>query len=280
MIRRAACVALALALFSACEPATEEGPDGGEAARIVTLAPHLAELVYAVGAGEKLVGVSAWSDFPPAVRALPVVGDAFAVDQERLAALRPDLVLAWESGTPQDTIDGLRARGFRVETIRSASLADIEDSLRTVAALAGRRGRGEALAGDFRRRLDNIAAGRSDGGIRFFLQISERPLYTVGAGHYISELLSLCGGRNVFADLPVLSASVDVEAVVARDPEVLVTLGDVETLAHWSRWDGMAAVRNGALLALPPEAAGRPSNRVLLAADVACDYLDGLRGRR
>jgi hypothetical protein len=129
--RARALVCLCAFLCACSEPASDTGQDGSSA-RIVTLAPNLAELVFAVGAGDQLVGVSAWSDYPRAVLELPEVGDAFVVDQEQLAFLNPDLLLVWESGTPLHTVEELRKRGYRVESVRTRGLDDVAAALRRV----------------------------------------------------------------------------------------------------------------------------------------------------
>jgi iron complex transport system substrate-binding protein len=274
--------ALALVVaVSACQPAPPEGTrEATPGPRVVTLAPHLAELVFAVGAGERLVGVSAYTDYPAETASLPVIGDAFAVDQERMAALAPEIVLAWASGTPARTIDGLRANGFRVEIVTTRGLDDIESALRQVGRLVDGADATSA-ADDFRTALSQLREAYADRArVSFFFQISERPLYTVNGDHYISELLGLCGGNNVFADLDALAPSVDVEAVVARDPDVLATSGDVSSLAVWDRFPGMRAVANDARIALPADETGRPGPRVIAAARAACEALDAILERQ
>jgi len=274
-------VALLALLLIACEPASEErSPTPESAPRVVTLAPHLAELVFAVGAGDRLVGVSAYTDYPEAAAALPVVGDAFGIDQERLAALSPDVILAWDSGTPTATVDSLRAQGHRVEVISTRGLDDIESALRAIGRLVA-GSESDRIADDYRATLDEFRKTYADRSrMSVFYQVSERPLYTVNGEHYISELLGICGGDNVFADLRVLAPSVDVEAVVARDPAVLVTSGNVSRLSAWDRFDDMQAVVNDARVALPSDEAGRPGPRVTVALRAACDALDDIRSRR
>ena len=201
--------------------------DRASHSRIVTLAPNLAELVFAAGAGEYLVGVSAYSNYPPETAGLPVVGDAFTIDQEVLALLKPDLLLAWQSGTPAHVVDELRRAGYIVETVRTQNLDDISAALRQIGELTGQRYYAAGAADEFENGLRRLQQryGSSER-IRVFYQVSKRPLYTVSSGHFVSELISLCGGQNVFADLEELAPGVDVEAVIDRDPEVM--LADIE----------------------------------------------------
>lgn len=273
--------ALLLLLLPLAVPA-----DGGRAAppgRIVTLAPHLAELVYAAGAGDRLVGVSAYSDHPAEVADLPVVGDAFALDQEQLALLVPDLLLAWQSGTPQHVIDELVARGYRVETVRTRGLEDIASALRRIGALTGERRAAETAAARFEEQLRELRRGWADAApIRVFFQVSARPLYTVNGEHYISEIVAVCGGVNVFAELGALAPAVGEEAVLERDPEVLLAPGvdAAAALGHWSRWSALAANRYGNRYVVPPAAVGRASPRLIDAAASICSRLDEARQRR
>lgn len=271
-------VALALLLVSA-----RGAGDTGEDLRIVTLAPHLAELVYAVGAGDSLVGVSAWTDYPPAAAELPVIGDAFAVDQEQLTLLAPDLLLAWKSGTAASIVDRLAERGFRIETIRTRSLDDVATALEQIGRLTGHEAGGRQAADAFREGLARLQ--QEHGGaapVRVFYQVSNSPLYTVNGSHFISELIRVCGGRNVFADLNDLAPLVDVETVVVRDPEVMLASADSgpDAFDAWQRWPEMAANRFGNHFLLPPGQIGRATPRLLEAGETLCETLHQARANR
>lgn len=251
--------------------------------RIVTLAPNLTELVFAAGAGESLVGVSAYSNYPPEVSELPVVGDAFTIDQERLALLNPDLLLAWESGTPAHIVDELGRAGYTVETVRTQNLGDISAALRQIGALTGQQFYAAGAADEFDnglRRLQEQYASRER--IRVFYQVSKRPLYTVSNSHFVSELISICGGQNVFADLDDLAPGIDVEAVIDRDPEVMLAAEDAGTDAfgEWDRWSNLASNRYGNRFLLPGDEISRPTPRVLIAGAAICNVLQTARKQR
>jgi iron complex transport system substrate-binding protein len=286
-VRRAllAAVCAALPTLLAC---SDSGPGQFPATvasdpRIVTLAPNLAELVFTAGAGDALVGVSAFSNYPPAVEVLPLVGDAFMIDQERLALLRPELLLAWESGTPAHVVDELRQAGYEVEVIRTRSLGDISAALLRIGELAGTVQHAREVAADFAASLQELG-DRNDAAepIRVFYQVSDRPLYTVGREHYVSELIELCGGRNVFADVGELAPAIDVEAVVDRDPEVMLASDDAgeDAFGEWDRWPSIAANRYGNRFLLPADELSRPTTRVLVAGEAVCDALRSARTRR
>ena len=199
--------AIALIGLSACSPATppaEASPSNYS--RIVTLAPNLTELVFWAGAGELLIGVSAYSDYPPEALELPVVGDAFMIDHERLAVLEPDLLLVWKDGTPAHVVDELRGMGYEVEVVRTNSLADVSTALVRIGELTGRSEPAELVASSFEDRMQRIRERHRDmPTISVFFQVSARPLYTVSGDHFMSEIIELCGGSNVFADLGELS---------------------------------------------------------------------------
>lgn len=277
-------IATLLTLFACDNPEAQKSPtSAGQSTRIVTLAPSLAELVFAAGAGDALVGVSAYSDYPPAVEALPLVGDAFTIDQERLALLKPDLLLAWESGTPAHVVDELRQAGYQVEVIRTRSLADIAAALVRIGALVGTSHTAREVAADFSAALRELGDANSDAyPIRVFYQVSSRPLYTVGGEHYASELIALCGGRNVFADLDELAPAIDVEAVIDRDPEVILAGDDAggDAFAEWDRWRAIAANRYRNRFLVPGDELGRPTTRVLEAGKAICEALQTARQRR
>lgn len=276
-------------ILAACGPATTpqgavtDPPTSSLPQRIVTLSPHLAELVFAVGAGDQLVGVSAYTSYPPAAAELPVVGDAFNIDQEQLLLLQPDLLLAWGSGTPAHVVDELRSRGFRVTVIETKSLADIAAAVVKVGVLTGHAENAQRVAESFEQGLNRLQENaKSATPVRVFYQVSARPLYTVSDEHYISELIALCGGSNIFADLAELAPTIDVEAVVARDPEVMLasTAAGDDAFADWSRWPGITANRLGNHFRLPADTISRASPRVVGAAESMCDALDKARRNR
>jgi iron complex transport system substrate-binding protein len=271
------------ALLGSCTEQPSASVDDGPAERVVTLAPHLAEIMFAIGAGEQLVGVSAWSDYPPEVLDLPPVGDAFAIDQERLALLQPDLLLVWESGMPAHAVDELRRRGYRVESIRTRSLADIAAAMRRIGDLTGNQTGAERAAQRFIDVFEDLARRyRAADSIDVFFQVSARPLYTVNREHFVSEIIAVCGGRNVFEDVGDFAPSVSVEAVLERDPEMLLAganLGE-DAFADWSRWEELAANRRGNHFLLPDDTIVRPSPRLAQAAASVCAALDEARQRK
>ncbi len=248
--------------------------------RIVSLAPHLTELVYTAGAGEGLVGVVAYSDYPPAARELPLVGDAFRIDLERLATLEPDLVLAWETGNPEEAIAQLKRQGYRVEVLATATLADVAAALEHIGRLAGTTAIARPAARAYLEQLASLQARyRQVGRVDAFYQISERPLYTIGRDHPIDEMISICGGDNIFSDLRQVAPVVSVEDVLLRAPDVILA-GEPPghaLLERWQRWEQLPAVRNGHLYTVDATLVARSSTRILEGLQQVCERLDRAR---
>jgi iron complex transport system substrate-binding protein len=250
--------------------------------RILSLAPHLTEIAYAAGAGAALVGTVEYSDYPEAARALPRVGDGWRVDYERVLALRPDVVLAWTSGTPRATIDRLRAMKLEVVEVATFRLADVPAALRLVGDLAATRPVAEAAAARFEAQVRELrrryAAATA---VRVFVQIDDEPLFTVNGRHVISEVVELCGGSNVFAGLAQVAPQIDVEAVLALDPEVILTTDDTiaDPRAQWLRWPQLAAVRHGTIYGMPADTVARASPRLVEGVRSVCAALDDARLR-
>ncbi len=251
--------------------------------RIISLAPNLTELAYAAGAGGTLVGTVEYSDYPDAARALPRVGDAWRVDPERVLALKPDLVLAWPSGTPVDTITRLESLGLRVVSIPTYRLADVATALRTIGRIAGTSAVAEASATAFDASVRRLRADHAGAPVvSVFIEIDDEPLFTVNGRHVISEIVELCGGRNVFAELPQLAPPVSLEAVLARDPQVILSTDDTiaDPLALWRRWNRISAVRDGTIYSMSSDTLTRATPRLADGAREVCAALDDARAKR
>ena len=284
----AAALLLALGAAHAQEAALRLVDDGGHAValphparRIVALAPHLTELVYAAGAGSQLVAVGRYSDYPPAARSKPVISDAFAVDYEALTRLRPDLILVWGSGTSDRIKNKLRTLGLPVYEVEIRNVAGLADTLRSIGRLAGTEGvaqaRAQALSSDWAA-LKSTYAGRRP--VRVFFQLWDAPLMTLGGQHLISSAISACGGTNVFAELPTLTATVSWEVAVQRDPELVVTAGSGSEPARPGRWSDFAqvsATRHGEFGRVEGDLITRSGPRFIDGARELCMTIDRAR---
>jgi iron complex transport system substrate-binding protein len=252
------------------------------ARRIISLAPSITELLFAVGAGGRLVGTIGASQYPPAARAIPRVGRYDALDLETIVALRPDLVVAWGSGSPRGQVARLAALGIPVYRSESHSLADVAGAMRRLARLAGTEAQARPAIDAYLREYRRLAKEYSGRGpVRVFYQIWNRPLMTVNGRHLISHVIRLCGGRNVFADARGLTPQVGIEAVLARDPQVIVASGiggrRPPWLADWKRWSSLQAVRNGQLYYVPADLINQATPRILQGAQRLCRQLQRAR---
>jgi iron complex transport system substrate-binding protein len=256
------------------------GTAGRKPPRLLSLAPNLTEITYAAGAGGLLVATVEYSDYPEVARSLPRVGDAWRVDLEKVLALRPDIVLAWPTGTPQTVIARLRGLGLRVVEIPTQRLDDVPAALRQVGAMAGTAAVAEAAARRFEAAVEaqrERQSGRTP--VTVFIQIDDEPIYTVNGRHVISEIVELCGGRNVFRDLSQLAPPIDPEAVLAADPQAILSADDTiaDPVAQWKRWPRLRAVHAGAIYSLPSDLVTRASPRLAQGVDVTCAALDRAR---
>ena len=280
-----------LSLVNAAGASVSAVDDGGNevslarpAQRIVSLAPHATEMLFAAGAGAAVVGVVAHSDWPEAARTLPQVGGAASLDLERIAALRPDLVIAWPyTAAPQ--LAALRAQKVAVFVSDPRSIAAIADDIDKLGTLAGTRAAATAFADKLRTRIADLA-GRYRGAarVRVFYQVWNEPLYTIGGRHLISEAIGLCGGENVFASLSIPAPSVTVEAVIAAAPDVIVGGDDQGRrppwLDDWRRWPSIPAVRQGNLYGAAGDLLHRPGPRFVDGVAALCADLDQARRRK
>lgn len=251
------------------------------AQRIVSLAPHLTELVYAAGAGNQLVAVGKYSDFPPEASSKPVISDAFAVNYEELTRLKPDLVLVWGSGTPERIKSKLRTLGMPVYEIEIRSVAGLADTLRSIGRLAGTEGvaqaRAQAVTTDWAT-LKATYAGRKP--VRVFFQLWDAPLMTLSGQHLISSAIAACGGTNVFAELPTLTATVSWEVAVQRDPELVMTAGSPSEPARpgrWARFPQVSATKHGEFGRIEGDLIARSGPRFVEGARELCVDIDRAR---
>jgi iron complex transport system substrate-binding protein len=248
------------------------------ARRIVALAPHIVENVFSAGAGEKLVGAVEYSDHPPIARTLPRVGNFQSWSIESVVALEPDLVLLWGSGNGTDSLPMFRQLGIPVFVSEPRQLSDIASAIRAIGTLAGTQSSSEVEALRIEGAFNALQEeNRRDQPISVFYQIWNDPLQTVNGEHLISQVISLCGGYNVFGDAPSLAPKINIEAVLSRDPDAIVASGmdtaRPEWLDDWRRYTSLKAVATGALFFIPPDYVQRPTARILLGATALCQQL-------
>lgn len=290
---------IAAALLLAALPATatvSAVDDAGQtvalaqpARRVVSLAPHVTEMLFAAGAGDRIVGTVSYSDYPPQARAIARVGDNKALDLERIAALRPDLIVVWRHGNAQKQTDRLRALGIPLFYSEPRSLAAIPDNIERLGTLLGTETTARRAADGFRRQVETLRqtyAARPP--VTVFYQVWQQPLMTLNGQHLVSDMLALCGGRNLFATETPLVPTVSVEAVIAGNPEAMLTAGMGATRSDqplpdfemWRRWQQVTAVARNNLFVIDGDLINRAGPRVVQGAAQICKDLDTARSRR
>ncbi|QRQ88087.1 cobalamin-binding protein [Cupriavidus oxalaticus] len=259
------------------------------ARRVVSLAPHVTEMIFAAGGGDRIVGTVHYSDYPPQARAIPRVGDNKALDLERIAALKPDLIVVWRHGNAQKQTDRLRALGLPLFYSEPRKLASIPENVEKLGTLLGTEATARRAADNFRQQVETLRktyATRPP--VTVFYQVWQQPLMTLNGQHLVSDMLALCGGRNLFGAETPLVPTVSVEAVVAGNPEAMLTAGMGATrsdqplpdYAMWQRWKQITAVARNNLFVIDGDLVNRAGPRVVQGIEQICKDLDVARSRR
>jgi iron complex transport system substrate-binding protein len=286
--------ALALALGLLCPMAagalTVEDDRGvavvldSPAERVVSLAPFITELIFAVGAGDRLVAVSEHSDYPDAALDLPRVGNAINVNLERLLSTRPDLVISWRTGVDPRIVQRLETMAVPVFVLEPRTLEDVPKALRRIGRLLGSSDEAQRKAREFTSGVDGLReqyAGRSR--VTVFYQISLRPLMTLNGRHMVSDILNLCGGSNVFQDFAPIAPTVNREQVLARDPDaILVSATDgqsSDSITYWRRYPAMKAVRLDNVYTVDGNLLNRQTPRLAEGVKKVCAILESVRAK-
>jgi iron complex transport system substrate-binding protein len=284
-------VAAALALGSAtAAPARTVTDDLGRQLevpaaplRIVSLAPGATEMLFAAGAGSQVIATVEYSDEPAAARRVPRIGDAVAIDMERLVLLHPDVVVAWPGGGNAAQRAKIARLAIPVYDQQVGTLSDLAPAVRRLGILAGTPARAALAASAIEARLTALrrSFGSGHGAQRppsVLLQVWNRPIYTVGGRQLMSDALTVCGARNVFADLPEPGPAVDLEAVIARNPDIIIAAGppgeSARWLQDWKRFPMLRAVRSGRLIAFDDQALSRLGPSVIGATEELCRAIE------
>ena len=266
--------------------------------RIISLAPSATEMLFAAGAGNRLIATVDFSDEPAAAKRVPRIGDVTAIDMERLVALHPDLVVAWPGGGSPAQIEKIAQLGIPIYRQQVNRLADLPGSLRRLGALTSDGSTAEraarALSAELARITREYGEGRRAAGVpttgadrtaappTVLLEVWNRPIYTVGGGHLMSDALTVCGVRNVFGDLNELGPVISTEAVIARNPDIIVASAPpgegASWLAEWKRFGSLNAVRAGRLVAFEDQRLNRLGPSAVLATEALCKALAAARG--
>lgn len=253
--------------------------------RIATLSPGATELTYAAGAGDQVVAVVSYSDYPPQAQEVASVGSHTRIDLEALVGLAPDLVIGWVTGNPAEQMETLEALGMPVFYIEPRSIEGVAHTIERLARLAGTEAEGQQAAAQFREGMAALTARYSERDpVPTFYQVWDEPLMSVNNEHLIGQVVELCGGENVFGDQHRLVPRLDDEAVLAANPEAIIAGGMGEEnrdwLTHWEQYPNLAAVTGDNLYFVPPSLIQRPTPRLLEGAQILCEKLEQTRQKR
>ncbi|WP_295757737.1 cobalamin-binding protein [Undibacterium sp.] len=255
------------------------------AKRIISLAPHATELLFEAGAGHLIVGVSDYSDYPEAAKKIAPIGNIFALDLERLIRLKPDLIVVWGTGNAKRIADKLRGLQIPVYESEPHSFETVASSLERLSILTGSGETGMTAAKRFRTRLELLrrtyALKPSDKFLSVFYQVWGKPLMTLNDQHLASSAISLCGGKNIFGQLKELSPTVTIEAVLAADPQVIITTSgeQQDNLSNWLQYNKLSAVSKANLYTIKGDWLNRAGPRVLDGTEELCKSLKAARGK-
>jgi len=252
--------------------------------RVIALSPHITELLYAAGAGDRIVAAVEFSNYPPQAKQLPRVGRYDRFDLERIVALKPDLVIAWQTGNPAAQVQRIRDLGIPVYFNEPRQLADVADTLKKFGRLLGTEATAHQAATSFMKKIAVLQKKYQHAEpVRVFYQVWNQPLYTVNGQHLISHVIKLCGGVNVFDKLSLLAPQVDIEAVIQQQPDVIVIgagPGRENWKQAWQLWPVLNAVKQGQVCTVNADLIVRHTPRILAGAQQVCACLDGWRHRQ
>ena len=261
------------------KPVTLQKP----AQRVIALAPHVTELLFAAGGAEKIVGAVTYSDYPEAAKQVPRVGDNRQVDMERVLAMKPDLLVIWRHGASERQIEQLRQLGIPMFHSEPKKLDQIADNLEKMGKLLGTETAANAAAKELRQKLASLRAQYATRPpVRTFYQVWDKPLYTLNGEHIVSDALKVCGGQNIFADQKVTAPVVSLEAVLEADPEAVFATAekDYGGVNLWRPYKTLKATRQDNLFTIDGNLLNRAGPRMIAGTAVLCEKLEEARKHR
>lgn len=254
--------------------------------RIITVAPHLSEVVEAAGGANRLISVSAYSNFPESVKKLPITSDARSIDLEKMKSLRPDLIIYWRGGTPESQIESIKKTftSIQVVSVEPKKLTDIANDIETIGKLLGTETIAKKNADAFRAQITELKhqyQNKNKRKVKVFYQVWAQPLMTLNQDHLIADIINICGGEQLFAKEKLLVPTVSREAVVKANPEIIFTAVDTQQMkTDWSMWSSipqLAATQRKAFIDIDGDMISRPSTRIMQGAKKICLEIDKIR---
>ncbi|MQR01645.1 cobalamin-binding protein [Glaciimonas soli] len=253
------------------------------AQRVIAMAPHVAELLFAAGGGGHIIGAVSYSDYPAAAKKIPRIGDNRQIDMERVIAMRPDLIVVWRHGGSERQIEMLRKLGIPLFHSEPEKLDNIPDNIQRLGQLLGTENVAQPAAAALRQKLAALRAHYAHKpAVRMFYQIWDKPLYTINGTSIISDAIRLCGGENIFADMKIIAPVVSIESVLLADPEAIFGSNDKDDsgVNLWRQYPTMKAVRNDNLFTLDSDLLSRAGPRMIEGTAALCEKLELARQHR
>jgi iron complex transport system substrate-binding protein len=285
----AALLGAAVAGTAASAPISVRDDDGNvvtlqkPAQRVIAMAPHVTELLFAAGGADKIVGAVTYSDYPEAAKKIPRVGDNRLIDLERVAAMKPDLIVIWMHGGFERQIEGLRKLGIPLFHSEPTRLDGIADNVARLGQLMGTEAIANPAAAEIRTQFNAMASQYANRPpVRLFYQVWDKPLYTLNGKSIVSDAIRLCGGVNIFADLKVTAPVVSVEAVLQENPEAIFGTSekDYGSVDLWKPYANMQAVKNNNLFRLQGDLLNRAGPRMVAGTRSLCEKIEEARQHR
>ena len=255
------------------------------ATRIISLSPHVTELIFAAGAGERLIGTVKYSDYPEAAKAIPRIGDNRQLDIERIIAMKPDLLVVWMHGAYERVLEPLRKSGIPYFFSEPHKLEQIPETLLKLGSLFGTEKQAQMSANAFREQLTQLSTRyQNKSQVRTFYQVWGKPIFTLNDKSIVSDVLRICGGKNIFGHLSAAAPTLSTEAVIQENPELIIT-GDSDNQAgsgveQWKGFSTMLAVKNQNLVAVDGDQLNRAGPRIIDGAKVVCEAMELARNHR
>lgn len=250
--------------------------------RIVSLMPHATELLFEVGAGDHVVGAVQYSDYPEAAKRIPRVGGYSALNIEAIVALKPDLLIAWPEGNRNRELDRLKALGLPILVSDPREFKDIANALFIYGKITDNNEQAAKAIETFNKKLTYLRNTYSEQEkVSVFYQVWNAPLMTQNGNTFISRAIEVCGGINIFSDLPMTNPQVSIESILIQDPQVIVASGmgqaRPEWLDDWRQYKTLQAVEANQLYHIAPELFQRPTVRFLLGTEQLCEAMQKAR---
>ncbi|MBQ4832812.1 cobalamin-binding protein [Pseudoalteromonas sp. MMG010] len=250
--------------------------------RIIALAPHIVENLYAIGAGDLIVGTVDYADYPSEAKLIPRIGGYYGISLEKVLALKPDIVLAWKGGNKALDLAQLERLGIKVHFSNPTSLNDIADDIRHLGEVTEKQIQANKVASEFSRRLANITLEQSTHqSVSVFYQLWSEPMMTAAKGTAIDQIISLCKGDNVFSEASTQYPQISIENVVITKPQIIITpqqhANKPQPEVLWNEWPEIPAVKNQQFISINADLLHRLTPRVLTGVQQLCDKINNSR---